>query len=94
MSEIELLSPAGVATPTRVPLAARVTAIQGRVVGLLDNTKTGTQPFLDGIEARLREAGADRVVRYRKTSSALPAPEHLLESIATECDAVVNGIAD
>jgi hypothetical protein len=68
--------------------------LAGPVIGLLDNSKTGTTPFLDGVEELLRAQGAGRVVRYAKSSSALPAPEHLLESMATECDAVVNGIAD
>jgi hypothetical protein len=94
MSDIELLSPAGVATPKRVPLAPRVPSLEGRVIGLLDNSKTGTTPFLDGVEELLKAGGVGRVVRYAKNSSALPAPEHLLESMATECDAVVNGIAD
>ena len=94
MSEIELLSPAGVASPARVPLAPRVATFEGRVVGLLDNTKTGSTAFLDGVEALLGNAGASRVVRYTKTSSALPAAEHMLESMAAECDVVINGIAD
>ena len=95
MATIELLSPAAPAAPHAVPLAARVATLAGRVVGLLDNSKAGTRPFLDRVEELLRrEHGVARVVRYDKTAAALPLPDELLETATRECDVVVNGIAD
>ena len=49
--------------------------------------------FLDRIEARLRERGAD-VARYRKPTFTKPAPPDLRQEIAVHCDAVVEALAD
>ena len=49
--------------------------------------------FLDRVEARLRERGAD-VVRYRKPTFTKPAPPDLRQEIAVHCDAVVEALAD
>ena len=95
MSTIEVLSPAAVMTRSAVPLAARVPALEGRVVGLLNNSKSGTRPFLDRVEELLqREHGVSRTIRYDKKAAALPVPEEMLEAATRECDVVINGIAD
>jgi hypothetical protein len=95
MSMIELLSPAAVVAPDAVPLAKRIPTLEGRVVGLLNNSKAGTRPFLDRVEELLqREHGVARVIRYDKKAAALPAPDELIEAAIRECDAVINGIAD
>ena len=95
MRTIELLSPAGVVVGTTVPLAERVPTLAGRVVGLLDNSKSGTRPFLDRVEDLLqREHGVSRVIRYDKKAAALPAPEEMLDAASRECHVVINGIAD
>jgi len=95
MSMIELLSPAGVVIGSAVPLAKRGPTLEGRVVGLLNNSKSGTRPFLDRVEELLqREHGVLRIIRYDKKAAALPAPDEMLDAAVRECDVVVNGIAD
>jgi hypothetical protein len=95
MSTIELLSPAGVVIGSAVPLAKRSPTLEGRVVGLLNNSKSGTRPFLDRVEELLqREHGVSRIIRYDKNAAALPAPDEMLDAAVRECDVVVNGIAD
>ena len=95
MSTIELLSPAGVVIGSAVPLAKRGPTLEGRVVGLLNNSKSGTRPFLDRVEELLqRERGVSRIIRYDKMAAALPAPDEMLDAAVRECDVVVNGIAD
>ena len=95
MTNVDLLSPAGVVESSEVPLARRVPTLQGRVVGLLNNSKSGTGPFLDRVEELLRaEHGAARVIRYEKLAAALPAPVELLDAAARDCAVVINGIAD
>src|SRR5262249_9032514 len=67
MNPIELLSPAAAVPGTVVPLARRVATLEGRIVGLVDNSKAGTRPFLDRVEELLRrEHGVARTVRYAK----------------------------
>jgi len=95
MSTIELLSPAGVVIGSAVPLAKRGPTLEGRVVGLLDNSKSGTRPFLDRVEELLqREHRVSRIIRYDKKAAALPAPDEMLDAATRECDVVINGIAD
>ena len=95
MKTIELLSPAAAGPGTVVPLATRVPTLEGRVVGLLNNSKSGTRPFLDRVEELLRrEHGVSRTIRYDKKAAALPLPDEMLEAAGRECDLVINGIAD
>jgi len=95
MATIELLAPAAVVARNAVPLARRVPTLEGRVVGLLDNSKSGTRPFLDRVEELLRSAhGVSGIIRYDKKAAALPVPDEILEAAARECHVVINGIAD
>lgn len=95
MPDLELLSPAGLAGSTAVPPAPREQSLRGRVVGLIDNSKSGSRPFLDRIEELLRgECGVARVVRLEKRAAALPISDEQLETAVAECEVVVNGIAD
>ena len=95
MTTIEVLSPAGVVLGTSVPLAKRGASLEGRVVGLLNNSKSGSRPFLDRVEELLRrEHGVSKIIRYDKKAAALPIPDEMLAAATAECDVVVNGIAD
>jgi hypothetical protein len=49
--------------------------------------------FLDRLEERLGERGA-RIKRYAKPTFTKPAPVDLRQQIATECDAVLEALAD
>ena len=95
MRTIDVLSPAAAKSGNAVPLAARVPTLEGRVVGLLNNSKSGTRPFLDRVEELLRrEHGVARIIRYDKKAAALPIPDEMLAAATSECDVVINGIAD
>ena len=95
MATIELLAPVAGVAWNAVPLAKRGPTLEGRVVGLLNNSKSGTRPFLDRVEELLqREHGVSRIIRYDKKAAALPAPDEMLDAAVRECDVVVNGIAD
>ena len=95
MPDLELLSPAGVVSSHDVPLAPRRPTLEGRVVGLINNSKSGSRPFLDRVEELLQsEYGAARVIRYDKRAAALPIPDEMLQQAVGECEVVINGIAD
>ncbi len=74
----------------RVP---RPAGIDGLTVGLLDISKPRGDRFLDRIEERLTERGAT-VKRFMKPTFAKPAPVDLRHEIATNCDAVIEALAD
>ena len=95
MRTIDVLSPAAAKSGNAVPLAARVSTLEGRVVGLLNNSKSGSRPFLDRVEELLRhEHGVSRIIRYDKKAAALPIGDEMLAAATSECDVVINGIAD
>ena len=71
----------------------RLQSIENKTVGLLDISKARGDIFLDRLEEQLRAAGA-QVNRYKKPTFARIAPTELKQQIATECDLVIEGLAD
>ena len=71
----------------------RLDSLEGRTVGLLDISKARGDVFLDRLQERVESRGA-RVVRYAKPTFTKPAPVDLRHQIATECDAVIEALAD
>ena len=71
----------------------RPDSLEGLTVGLLDISKPRGDVFLDRIEERLVGVGAN-VKRYRKPTFTKPAPVDLRHQIATECQVVIEALAD
>ena len=63
------------------------------VVGLLDISKPRGNVFLDRIEERLTGLGAT-VRRYKKPTFTKPAPVDLRHEIASQCEVVIEALAD
>jgi hypothetical protein len=88
-----LLDPTGersLAIRERVP---RLSSLAGRKIGLLDISKPRGSIFLDVVEEKLRERGAE-VLRYAKPTFTKPAPVDLRHEIARSCEAVIEALAD
>jgi hypothetical protein len=77
---------------TRVLLARPETLADTRV-GLLDISKARGNVFLDRLQ-ELLEAGGASVRRYMKPTFTKPAPVDLRHEIATQCDVVIEALAD
>ncbi len=88
-----LLDPSSEAVPAERVRPARLAELTGKTIGLLDIVKARGDVFLDQLEERLVERGAS-VKRYAKPTFTKPAPIDLRHEIATECDAVVEALAD
>ena len=88
-----LLDPTHERRPALRERAPRLASVAGRKIGLLDISKARGNVFLDTVEARLRERGA-LVLRFAKPTFTKPAPVDLRHEIATQCDAVVEALAD
>ena len=88
-----LLDPTSERAPARRECLPRLASLDGRRIGLLDISKPRGDLFLDRLEQRLRERGAD-VKRFRKPTFTKPAPVDLRHEIAVNCDAVVEALAD
>jgi hypothetical protein len=88
-----ILDPTGERTVAERARIARPSSLDGVTVGLLDISKPRGDVFLDRIEQRLTEIGAD-VRRYRKPTFTKPAPVDLRHEIAVECQVVIEALAD
>ena len=88
-----ILDPTAETTSANRLRAPRPDSLAGRTVGLLDISKPRGNVFLDRIGERLEALGAT-VNRYTKPTFSKPAPVDLRHEIATNCDAVIEALAD
>ena len=88
-----ILDPTGEQTVAERARLARPRSLDGVTVGLLDISKPRGNVFLDRIEQRLTDLGAN-VRRYQKPTFTKPAPVDLRHEIATECQVVIEALAD
>ena len=90
---ITLLDPTAETTPAIRQRLPRPATLDGLTIGLLDISKPRGDVFLDQLELRLRERGI-QTKRYRKPTYARIAPVALRQTIASECDLVIEALAD
>jgi hypothetical protein len=88
-----ILDPTSEQTVVEREVLARPASLDGLTVGLLDISKPRGDVFLDRLEQRLIDIGA-RVKRYKKPTFTKPAPVDLRHEIATECQVVIEALAD
>ena len=93
MSTRTILDPTGERTVAERARLARPPALDGLTIGLLDISKPRGNVFLDRLEERLSGIGAT-VRRYRKPTFTKPAPVDLRHEIATQCEVVIEALAD
>ena len=94
---IRVFVPVGHAALSRAPVSPPAVrdGASPLVVGLLDNHKHNTAKVLDRIEHRLQERFEGiRVLRAQKPEAGKGAPKDVLETLARDCQAVINGIGD
>src|SRR5262245_65827429 len=69
--------------------------LQGAVVGFIDNAKPNFNHLVDDLAELLqRNYGVREVVKRRKRSASVPAPEEILREVADQCDLVITGSGD
>lgn len=88
-----VLDPTGERTVAERTRLVRPVSLDGLTVGLLDISKARGDVFLDRLEQRLTDVGAT-VKRFRKPTFTKPAPVDLRHEIATQCQVVIEALAD
>lgn len=88
-----VLDPTGELSARERERVARPKSLRNLTIGLLDISKPRGDVFLDRVEQKLLDMGA-RVNRYRKPTFTKPAPIDLRHEIASQCDAVIEALAD
>ena len=90
---LTLLDPTSERTPASRSRVPRPVTLAGLTIGLLDISKPRGDVFLDHLTGLLEQRGMN-VQRYRKPTYARVAPTDLQQTIATECDVVIEALAD
>lgn len=92
---IEILDPTVTAAAQPIAFAARPTALAGKRVALIENTKFNSDKLLARIGDILKaEYGVAEWTMYRKHNSSVPAHQEIIDAIRTSSDVVVAGIGD
>ena len=88
-----ILDPTGEQSVAERARLARPASLDGLTVGLLDISKPRGDVFLDRLETRLTDVGAN-VKRFQKPTFTKPAPVDLRHEIASQCQVVIEALAD
>jgi hypothetical protein len=88
-----ILDPTDESTPDSRVALERPASLAGLRVGLLDISKARGDVLLDRLAELLAERGIT-VRRYAKPTFTKPMPPDLRREITTECDVVIEALAD
>jgi len=88
-----VLDPTDESSPAARQRVARLDAVAGKTIGLLDISKARGDVFLARLAEHLKERGA-AVEQFKKPTFARLAPVDLRQEIAARCDAVIEALAD
>ena len=95
MTNVTLLDPTSQGDVSAKFLAPRLDRLDGKVMGLLDITKNGSDIFLERIEELMRDRfDLGDVIHVKKPTFSRPAPPELLAELAERADFVIEGLAD
>jgi hypothetical protein len=91
---ITVLNPTSQSEAQPLRLALPLTSLEGRLIGVLDNSKVNSERMFRYAETILRERYGVREVLWRqKHNFSQPAPPTLLAELSA-CDAIITGIGD
>ena len=88
-----LLDPTAETSAVKQPRIARIPSLEGKIVGLLDIAKPRSDEFMDRLEELLASRNLT-VKRYRKRAFMERAATDLKQRIRSECDVVIEALAD
>ena len=72
-----------------------LSGLKGAVVGFIDNAKPNFNHLVDDLgDLLVARYGVARVIKRRKRSASVPAPEEMMREITGECDLVIAGSGD
>ena len=92
---IELLDPTAEVATRAIAYVDRPATLEGKRVGLIDNTKFNSDRLLERIGAILKaEYGVAETRMFRKHNASVPAHEEIIVELRKGFDAMVAGVGD
>ena len=90
-----LLNPEGSSDETRLPLSMRPESLDGKVIGVLGNSKLNADAVLLAVGELLQQRyGAGPIIHRFKQNFSRPVPDETVEELAAACDLVLTGVGD
>jgi hypothetical protein len=92
-----VLSPEGKAQTSAAKIApvVRFTSLQGKTIGVLDNSKPNADKLAERLAELLKERyGVANVITRRKLTAQQGAPKQYIEELAGQADFVLAGLGD
>ena len=95
MNTVVIVEPSAGASASPAIARRTLDTLQGKVVGFIDNSKPNFHHLADDLGQLLMERyGVARVIRHRKRSASIPAPEAAIADVGQNCDLVITGSGD
>src|SRR5215510_14888534 len=95
IQKLVLIKPINEAIPEQSSYAPRPTELAGKRLGLLDNSKSNADRFLEMVAKILDEQyGFRNIVRHRKPSASKPVTSEVLVERTQLCDLAIVGVGD
>ena len=95
MKTVILFDPTAPKRETAGEAQRSLAGLKGAVVGFIDNAKPNFNFLVDDLADLLsKNYGVRAVVKRRKRSASVPAPEEMLREVASQCDLVITGSGD
>lgn len=91
---ITVLNPTAPPRELRRAMAARLSDLRGQTIGFLWNTKPNGDILFARLEELLRHKYEIAAVHRRKATSSIPAPESVVNELASAAQAAVVGLGD
>jgi hypothetical protein len=72
-----------------------LSGLSGKVVGFIDNAKPNFEHLVDDLaDLLIAKYGVSRVIKRKKKSASVPAPDEVLAELSDQCDLVITGSGD
>jgi hypothetical protein len=96
MQTITLFDPTAPRREAKVATAKpRLASLHGITVGFIDNAKPNFEHLVDDLaEMLVSNYGVAKVIKRRKRSASVPAPEETLAEVVRDCDLIITGSGD
>ena len=92
---VRLLDPKAEDVPQELGLSDKLPSLAGKTIGLLENRKYHADAFLQELQRMLvDDYGVSKVIYATKFTYSAACSQETLDSLTSQCDAVVHGIAD
>ena len=94
-TKLKLLDPTVEAIPDSTMLAPRPQDLDGKVIGLLSNSKRNADKLLDAVYLLLLDTYEFKgAIRLNKGDASRPAPKHIMDELLEKSDLVITATGD